>query len=610
MAIIFTPLIVALTMIVSRRAPSSALPDSTKKSRHCTTTIVHSMHDNSLQLICFPTETIKPQADNLSGQDGQASSEGFANHTGNISGEDGTMAILILLQNSGLASEIGTSLRRDGRIVKSCPSVSGPEFLKEFPETELIITDLAPPVLRLLSVGGSRLLSGTAPILVLASPGHCANFARMLRSGQDRCVPFDPWPDAVESVRQTVKEMTAVTNQRSEIKGQMSEVRDEPGDRILRAAAAERRTKRIAADQAHEYRADRFARKVMNRQVRFVSDVAHDLRTPLTAIGEFAELMQSGLSGDMTDQQRRYVGIIERCCGEAARMVYDMLDGARLQSGNIHPHRQAIDLRAVFDDMVESLEPAIRQSEILLSVEAPDSLPRVFADRDMLGRIIGNLVSNALKFSPRNSTVTLRSERFSVSLARVSVIDMGSGITSADLRRIFRRFEQGSNPGQRGVGLGLAIVRELVKLHGGRVTVESSPGRGSRFHFTVPLFLPTAIMRRQLAAQSVKKNGTATAWTFTFQDSAKYDAVHRLITASVRPRDLVLPEDLRRHLLLVTHSKQPDRLIERLRQQIASYSGLVPAVTRLNESELPSWLGVGARSVPPAIPTQPTQLAG
>src|SRR5262245_43423606 len=172
------------------------------------------------------------------------------------------MAILIVLQNSGLASEIGTSLRQDGRIVKSCPSVSGPEFLKEFPETELIITDLAPPVLRLLSVAGSKLLSGTVPILLLASPGHCANFTTMLRSGQDRCVPFDPWPNAVELVRQTVKEMTTVTNQSSEVREQRPEV----GDRISEATTMEGRTKRVAADPAHEHRVDRFARRVMNRQ--------------------------------------------------------------------------------------------------------------------------------------------------------------------------------------------------------------------------------------------------------------------------------------------------------------------------------------------------------
>jgi hypothetical protein len=372
----------------------------------------------------------------------------------------------------------------------------------------------------------------------------------------------------------------------------------------------ERRNKRISADRPHEHRGDRFARRVMNRQVRFVSDIAHDLRTPLTAIGEFAELMQSGLSGDMTEQQRRYVGIIERCCGEAARMVYDLLDGARLQSGHIHPYRQAIELRGVFGDVIESLEPASRQNEASLNAQCPDEMPRVFADRDMLGRIIGNLISNAIKFSPPNSPIMLQAERFSVSLARISVIDRGNGIASRDLRRIFHRFDQGSSPGPRGVGLGLSIVRELVKLHGGRVTVESTPGRGSRFQFTLPLFLPIALVRRQLANSS-KKNGPATAWTFTIQDATKYDAIHRLITATTRARDLVLPDDSRRHLLFVTHSKQSDRLVERILQQIASCSVTVPAATRLCESEITGWLTmVSSGNIPPGIPSNAAQMAG
>src|SRR5262245_30056075 len=212
-------------MIVARRAPKSAVTHSTKNSRHVMTTIVQSMHDSSLQLVSFPTEMTKLAADNLSGQDGQVSSEGFTSHIDSISGEDGTMAILIVLQNPGLASEIGTSLRRDGKVVKSCPSVSGPEFLREFSEAELIITDVAPPVLRLLSVGGTRLLNGTTPILVLASPGHCPAFRALLRPGLDRCVASDPRPDTIELVRRTVIEMTTPRNQKTEIREPRSEVK-------------------------------------------------------------------------------------------------------------------------------------------------------------------------------------------------------------------------------------------------------------------------------------------------------------------------------------------------------------------------------------------------
>jgi signal transduction histidine kinase len=508
------------------------------------------------------------------------------------------MAILIVLQNAGLASEIGATLRRDGRVVKSCPSVIGPEFLKEFPHAEAIITDIVPPVLRFLSCGGKRLLGGPIPLLIVASRGHCASFTEMLRPGMDRCLPSDATPEFLESVRQSIQEMLRSTAARTE-------------ETAKAAESVERPMKRIAADLAHGQSHDRSTRKAMTRQVQFVSDIAHDLRSPLTAIGEFAELMRSGASGTMNEQQRRYVGIIERCCGEAARMVYDLLDGARLQSGQIHPHRQAIDLDGVFADVLESLEPAIRHTETDVTTTTPEGLPRVFGDRDMVGRIVANLVSNAIKFSPPRSVVTVRTERHSVSMARISVIDSGAGISREDLRRIFHRFEQGSNHAAPGIGLGLAIVRELVKLLGGRVTVESAPGRGSRFHFTLPLFLPAAILRRHLTY--LKKDATvpATAWAFQFQDSAKFDAIHRLITASVRPRDLVLPEDGRRHILLVTQSRQPQLLVERMLRHIASYASSVPSVNPLEVSDLPDWLAsVASRPFPSTIPPHSAQRAG
>jgi hypothetical protein len=196
-------------------------------------------------------------------------------------------------------------------------------------------------------------------------------------------------------------------------------------------------------------------------------------------------------------------------------------------------------------------------------------------------------------------------------MARISVIDSGSGISPEDLRRIFHRFQQGSNHAQHGAGLGLAIVRELVKLHGGRVTVESTPGKGSRFHFTLPLFLPKAILRRHLALLSRGMQSRASAWAFTLTDAAKYDAIHRLITATVRARDLVLPDDARRHILLVTQSRQPDRLIERLLQQVASYSSSVPSVSRLDQTQVVSWLAnMTSRSPIPSDSAQPAQLAG
>src|SRR5262249_42859344 len=154
---------------------------------------------------------------------------------------------------------------------------------------------------------------------------------------------------------------------------------------------------------------------------------------------------------------------------------------------------------------------SIQHSEVRFASEVPDDLPRVFVDRDMLSRILANLLSNALKFSPAGGAVSIRAERHSVSMIRLSVSDSGIGISAEDMRRIFRRFEQGSHPVRSGVGLGLAIVRQLVKLHGGALTAESTPGRGSRFQITLPRFLPVAIVRKHMASLA-RSSVPATVW--------------------------------------------------------------------------------------------------
>jgi hypothetical protein len=263
------------------------------------------------------------------------------------------------------------------------------------------------------------------------------------------------------------------------------------------------------------------------------------------------------------------------------------------------------------NDVLDTLNVAVQDSGIAVHTEMLEGMPPVFADRDMLGRIVGNLVSNAIKFSPPHSTVTIRSERSSVSMARVSVIDSGSGISPEDLRRIFHRFEQGSNHAQHGVGLGLAIVRELVKLQGGRVTVESVPGKGSRFHFTLPLFLPTAIVRRHMSALGRSGGMPASAWVLTLQNPTKYDAVHRLITATVRARDLVLPGDSRNSILLVTQARHPERLLAQLQRQTATYGNTVLTVKRLDETQPANWLSILANGAAMPEGTNPSaQMAG
>ena len=504
--------------------------------------------------------------------------------------------ILIVTDNSDLARVINAAIPTDHGQAVACPSVTSNEFLKHFPEASLLITDLSPLVLAALSVRGENLLNCHAQLLILTTRGHQRSFARMIPPGQGKCLTYVAQESFFSELRDTIIGLMEASSKRT-------------GSDVA-AKGAER--SRVETGHGSGQLPRHHIRKALSRQDQLISSIAHDLRNPLTAIREFAHLMSTGIGGSLTDQQRRYVQIIERRCHDASRMTDDLLDAARIQSGRIRPYRQAVSLPAVFDEVRESLEPTIRHRDVRLVIEAPETLPRVFADRDMLGRIVLNLVSNALKFSPAGSVVTLQSENSSVELVQTSVIDQGSGISPEDLRRIFRRFEQGPQSSINGVGLGLSIVRHLVRLHGGRVTAESTPGRGSAFHFTLPLFLPPAIVRRHLAGVAKNPGMPTSVWEFECPDPKAYGPIHRLISSMVRIRDLVLPEDASRRILLISHTANAKQLIGRLNRQIELHSPVIPVVRQLRLQDLKPWLESLAadRTRPGELSFDSTALAG
>ena len=199
------------------------------------------------------------------------------------------MTVLIVLHNSDLSGEIASSLHQDGHQTAICPSVTGPEFLKQFPQAALVITDLSPLVLRVLQVDGKSLLGGDIPFLFLASSGHREPFAAMLTPDSGDCLALEWTPGFLEQLRQATR-------------------------RLARKPAAHTPSKCVSVDRAHRLRTAHPSRRALSRQDRFVSNIVHDLRTPLTAINEFARIMATGLSGEMTERQRQYVGIIERRC--------------------------------------------------------------------------------------------------------------------------------------------------------------------------------------------------------------------------------------------------------------------------------------------------------
>lgn len=223
----------------------------------------------------------------------------------------------------------------------------------------------------------------------------------------------------------------------------------------------------------------------------FLAVVTHELRTPLVAISGIADLLRLPLSDDPTMSQ--LLKRLTRNADETVRMIDQLLASSRLHVGALAVHPEATALRGMVTTCLEDLEHLI--VDHVLVVEVPDDLV-VMADPALCRHVIGNLVANAVSYSTPHTRITITARRAG-DMADIAVSDEGPGIPPHEAERVFDRFYRLSRgrPGHRGTGLGLSIARQVVELHGGSIWVESEPGKGSSFHFTVPLAPPGGLTK-------------------------------------------------------------------------------------------------------------------
>jgi two-component system OmpR family sensor kinase len=219
---------------------------------------------------------------------------------------------------------------------------------------------------------------------------------------------------------------------------------------------------------------------------RFVSSVSHELRTPLTSIKGYVEILAAEEVGPLGAEQQEYAAIALRNVARLQRIIDDLLTLSRLDAGRLELEIQPLDVGEVLQDVREAVEPVASDREIRIGLEAAPSLT-VPADRARLEQALGNLVSNAVKFSPVGETIRLRAFREDAH-ALVEVSDSGVGIPEDELPELMQRFYRASTAGAvEGTGLGLAISREIIERHQGQVEVESEQGVGSTFRVRLPL---------------------------------------------------------------------------------------------------------------------------
>jgi signal transduction histidine kinase len=223
---------------------------------------------------------------------------------------------------------------------------------------------------------------------------------------------------------------------------------------------------------------------------RFLAMVSHELRTPLASMLPWTHALRTGLLG--TEHTEHALEVIERNTRLQARLIDDLLDVSRMIAGTVRLERAPIDLAPILEVAVHSVRPQADAKGVTLELLADAEVGTIVADRVRIEQIMMNLTANALHFTPRGGRITVRLTA-GASGAEISVADTGAGIDPVFLPYVFDAFRQGDEPnrdGQGGLGLGLAIVRHLVELHGGIARAES-PGNGCGSTFT--LSLPFAV---------------------------------------------------------------------------------------------------------------------
>jgi len=255
-------------------------------------------------------------------------------------------------------------------------------------------------------------------------------------------------------------------------------------------------------------------KKELEFKNRFLSHVSHELRTPLTCIHQYVTLLLDGLAGPLAPDQSDHLKTVLKSVNQLHAMIRDLLEATRAEGGKLRIERRCISLGEIAQQVIAMMRPAANEKKIGLEIGLDQRLPLVLADPDRVLEVMINLVDNAIKFTPPDGSVMLQVcvVEADPGLVYISVSDTGRGINAEARALIFERLYQDPDSidnNRSGLGLGLYICREIVRLHEGRIWVSSEPGQGSTFTFTLPtyslakLLTPVVIHQEQMRSDFV-----------------------------------------------------------------------------------------------------------
>ncbi len=245
-------------------------------------------------------------------------------------------------------------------------------------------------------------------------------------------------------------------------------------------------------------------------KTEFISFVAHELKNPMTSIRGYTDLLKSGQVGDVSDMQVQFLGTIRSNVDRMTRLVSDLADVARIETGHLRLEMSPISVKDVIDETLRGLQSQIEEKEQELVIEIPNKLPFIFADHTRMVQVLTNLVSNAHKYTPEGGKIWVGAQAETITdeesgepheVVHHWVRDTGIGMTEDEVEQLFQKFyrtQRGKDMAQ-GTGLGLNITKSLVARHQGRIWVESEVGAGTTFHYTIPVATAEETQMQQAA---------------------------------------------------------------------------------------------------------------
>lgn len=226
-------------------------------------------------------------------------------------------------------------------------------------------------------------------------------------------------------------------------------------------------------------------RMIMQGKDDFISIASHELKTPVTALKASLQLLQRSHDKLSEESRGKLLDQSIKSLDKLSHLISELLDTTRIEQGHLKIEKRPFTFSELFEDSCSELIKNASQEIILLG----DTSQVVYADNQQIGQVLVNFITNAVKYAPESETIMINVSRLNDKEIKISVIDQGPGIEQDKLVHLFKRYYRTDYQGQKftGLGLGLYISAEIIKNHGGNVGVESSPGKGSEFWFTLPL---------------------------------------------------------------------------------------------------------------------------